>query len=217
MRSGAAKVCPECGKIKLLSEFRDLSLCTGIGRFCLDCKSESKNLEYYPVDNYYSRKADRLSKSDMNRLLSFSKDPSKYTVGTHKASEKVYYLDTISYKFNEDQLEIYEEARKKYNLFLAAKKEVKIQKVDYSATLVDAFKNRRSVKICYKGHWRTIDPYSLDQTYIVAYCHFAHGIRTFRVDRIQGAESLSDGFNFDKSLEISAQGKLREAPNYKGH
>lgn len=72
------------------------------------------------------------------------------------------------------------------------------------------------MKIRYKGSWRTIDPYSLNNTYIVAYCHLARDIRTFRIDRIQGVE-LSEAFDFDKSLQTTAQGRLIEAPNYRGY
>ena len=61
-------------------------------------------------------------------------------------------------------------------------------KREYAAVIKEAFDNRRSVKICYKGSWRTIDPYALNGTYVVSYCHFARDIRTFRIDRVQGAE-----------------------------
>ena len=90
----------------------------------------------------------------------------------------------------------------------------KAQKKDYGDTLAEALKSQRSVKIRYKGSWRTIDPYSLNTTYVVAYCHFARDIRTFRIDRIQGAE-LSEGFILDKSLQATAQPKLTQAPAYK--
>ncbi len=87
--------------------------------------------------------------------------------------------------------------------------------MNYSSVLQNAFNNQKSVKIRYKGSWRTIDPYSLDNTYVVAYCHFARDIRTFRVDRVQGAE-LSEGFSLDRSLQATAQSKLVAAPSYKG-
>lgn len=157
-----------------------------------------------------------LSRSDTNKLLSFTKDPSKYATGTGKSQEKVEYLESIKHEFSEGQLGAYVEARKKYDVAVVAKKEIKIIKADYSTTLTEAFNNHKSVKIRYKGLWRTIDPYSLNKTYIVGYCHLARDIRTFRVDRIQGVELLED-FSFSGSLQATAQSRLLEAPSYKGH
>lgn len=217
MRSGASKACSQCGEIKPISNYKDRSLVTGLGRFCLECKSQPVDLKYHPVGNN-GRKDPQygLSKSDVNRLLSFSKNPEKYAIDSHAVKEKVYYLDTISYKFNTEQLAIYREAREKYASAVATKKESKIQKKDYSATLGDAFNNHKAVKIRYKGSWRTIDPYSLNKTYVVAYCHSARDIRTFRIDRIQGAELLGV-FSVDESLRTAAQGKLAGAHSYTGY
>lgn len=156
------------------------------------------------------------SKSDINKLLSFSENPDKYATGTSKAKEKVEYLESIKYKFSEGQLLAYTTARKKYDATIITKNKFIVQKVNYDNVLVEAFNSHTSVKIRYKGSWRTIDPYSLNKTYVVAYCHFARDIRTFRVDRIQGAELL-EGFSFDKSLQTTAQSRIVEAPNYRGH
>lgn len=97
---------------------------------------------------------------------------------------------------------------------LAKKESSTAKKVDYSGILTEAFNAHRSVKIRYKGSWRTIDPYVLNTTYVSAYCHFARDMRTFRIDRIQGAE-LAEGFSFDKSLLSTAQAGLSKAPSYK--
>lgn len=156
------------------------------------------------------------SKSDINKLLSFTENPKKYATGTGKAKEKVDYLDDIKYKFSEGQLGAYTKARKKYDVLVATRQEPRIQKSDHGAILADAFNNQRSVKIRYKGSWRIIDPYSLNKTYVVAYCHSARDIRTFRVDRIQGAE-LSGAFSVDKTLQATAQSRIVEAPSYKGY
>ena len=216
MRSGAAKVCPQCGEIKTLADFKDNSLVTGLGRFCRACKSGSNTWSYHPIKQKQVQSENEPTKSDINKLLSFSEDPEKYATGTDKAREKVEYLESIEHKFSDGQFTTYETARKKYDAALVSKAEIKSRKVDYSAVLNKAFNSHKSVKIRYKGSWRTIDPYSLNNTYVVAYCHFARDIRTFRVDRIQGAE-LSEGFNFDKSLQTTANSRLGEAPSYKGH
>lgn len=156
-----------------------------------------------------------LSRSDVNKLLSFTESPEKYARGTIRAKEKVEYLESIKDKFSEGQLATYTTARKKYDVRVVIKSETKIPKADYSTILMDAFNNQRSVKIRYKGSWRTIDPYSLNKIYVVAYCHFARDIRTFRIDRIQGAE-LSEVFSFDTTLQTTAQSRLVEAPTYNG-
>lgn len=216
MRSGAAKVCPQCGEIKALSDFKDSSLVTGIGRFCLTCKTLPTYRKYFSEDTVEQRDQDAPSKSDVNKLLSFSEDPEKYATGTSRAKEKVQYLDSIKHKLSEGQQATYNTAREKYDAALVTKVEAKERpKKEYAAILLEAHGSRRSVKIRYKGAWRTIDPYSLNNTYVVAYCHSARDIRTFRVDRIQGAE-LSEPFNFDKTMLTAAQGRLVEAPSYQG-
>lgn len=153
----------------------------------------------------------------MNKLRSFYENPEKYATGSSRALEKIQYLENIKHKFSEGQLSIYITARKKFDAALVAKAEPEVnQDVDYSAILKEAFTHRRSVKIRYKGSWRTIDPYSLNNTYVVAYCHLARDIRTFRVDRIQGAD-LADSFSFNGSLQETAQSRLVEAPGYRGY
>jgi len=215
LRSGAAKVCPQCGEIKPISGFKDRSLVTGFGRFCLECKAQPSSREYVSTSSGRRVKLEsEPSRSDVNKLGSFSEYPEKYAWGASRAKEKVEYLESIKHKFSEGQLATYNMARKKYDARVVTKKESSIQKTDYSTILGEAFSNHRSVKIRYKGSWRTVDPYSLNKTYIVAYCHLARDIRTFRVDRIQGVE-LSESFSFDKSLQNTAQERLIEAPNYK--
>lgn len=216
MRSGNAKVCPQCGEIKPISDFKDSSLLTGVGRFCVDCKIKPTSWEYVSTANVHRATIEsKLLKSDINKLLFFSKEAEKYATGTSKSREKVEYLENIKHKFSETQLATYIEARGRYYVALAALATApKAQKKDYGDTLAEALKSQRSVKIRYKGSWRTIDPYSLNTTYVVAYCHFARDIRTFRIDRIQGAE-LSEGFILDKSLQATAQPKLTQAPAYK--
>lgn len=203
--------------MKSLSEFKDKSLITGFGRFCLKCKSNSSSREYISISSGKREKlSDELSRSDTNKLLSFSENPLKYARGTSKSKEKVEYLDGIKHKFSEGQLAAYATARKKYDAALTSKVISRTtRRIGYNSVLKEAFNNRRSVKIRYKGSWRTIDPYALNSTYVVAYCHFARDIRTFRIDRMQGAE-LSETFNFDKSLQKTTQEKLIEAPRYRG-
>ncbi|MFA5583977.1 MAG: WYL domain-containing protein [Bacteriovoracaceae bacterium] len=190
---------------------------TGVGRFCLTCKAVPSYRKYFTEGTIERRDPDAPSKSDINKLLSFSEHPEKYATGTSRTREKVEYLDSIQYKFSEGQQATYNTAREKYDAALAVKTEIKARpKEEYAAILSTAVAERRSVKIRYKGSWRTIDPYSLDKTYVVSYCHFARDMRTFRVDRIQGAE-LSEAFDFDKAVSTKAQNKLSEAPSYRGY
>lgn len=185
-----------------------------VGRICLTCKSSSRSREYISTSmGRRLKRDDEPSKGDMNKLLSFSENPEKYATGTIRANEKVQYLESIKYKFSDGQLKNYNAARKKYDDVLTARASLKNSKVDYGAVLTEAFNKHRSIKIRYKGSWRTIDPYSLNKTYVVAYCHFARDMRTFRVDRIQGVK-LAEVFNFDKSLQTVAQNKLVEAPSH---
>jgi len=179
-----------------------------VGKICLSCKSNNNHSSKTSQSN-----SQALSKSDINKLLSFSENPEKYATGTTRAAEKVEVLENLKDKFSEGQLVTYTKARQKYDEALIKKKESKVQKKDYSSVLSEAFNTQRSVKIRYKGMSRTIDPYSFDGTYVVAYCHYARDIRTFRTDRIQGAE-LSNAFIPDKALLNKSQSKLTEAPSY---
>ncbi len=188
-----------------------------MGRFCLVCKTMPTYRKHFTESTIERRDPDALSKSDINKLLSFLEHPEKYATGTSRTKEKIQYLDNIKYKLSEGQLATYKTAREKYESVLTTKTEAKARpKKEYSAVLKEAFNNRQSVKIRYKGSWRTIDPYALNSTYVVSYCHFARDIRTFRIDRIQGAELL-ELFTFDKSLQATAQSRLVEAPNYRGY
>jgi predicted DNA-binding transcriptional regulator YafY len=97
---------------------------------------------------------------------------------------------------------------------IVAEKAPRIKKTDYNIILNGALNNHTSVKILYKGQLRKVDPYSLNNRYLVAYCHHAHDIRTFRVDRIQTVIVLSEGFSFDINLLTKAQSNLKNAANY---
>ena len=110
MRSGAAKVCPRCKEIKPISDFKDRSLVTGLGRFCLACKAQPFSQKHVPVDSGLRIRLDDrlLSRSDINKLLSFLKGPEKYTTGTNRAKARVEYLESIKYLFSERQLAEYD-------------------------------------------------------------------------------------------------------------
>lgn len=173
------------------------------------------NQKYFT--NSATKHTDSPSKRDINKLLSFSECPEKYATGTSKAKEKVQYLESIKHKFSRGQLLTYNSARDKYEAALAAKvREKAYPKRDYKEMLLTAFNERRSVKIRYKGLWRIIDPYALNKTYIVSYCHSAQDMRTFRIDRIQEVE-LAEAFNFNESLQTAAQNSLIDAPSYRGY
>ena len=201
--------------MKSLSEFKDRSLITGVGRFCLKCKLNSSSREYISISSGRRVRFDNeLSRSDANKLLSFSENPLKYTRGTSRSREKIKYLDSIKHKFSDGQLATYNTAREEYDQVL--EKQTPAPSKNSSKDLEQAFKDHQTVRIRYKGSWRAIDPYALNNKYCVAYCHLARDIRTFRVDRIQGTE-LSESFNFDKSLQNTAKTRLIEAPSYRGN
>ncbi len=181
----------------------------------MECKTHPAAQECILKNNDRRVKSENYpTRSDINKLLSFSENPEKYATGTSKAREKAQYLESIKYKFSEGQLATYTTARNIYDAAVKLKNETIISKIDYSGILADALNNHKTVKIRYKGSWRTIDPYSLDKTYVVGYCHLACDIRTFRVDRIQGAELLGS-FSADGSLQRMSQSKLKDAPSYK--
>lgn len=214
LHSGESRICPQCEKIKPLYDFKDKSLITGVGRLCLECKSSSSIKNYLKTNNRRCISDSEISKSDTNKLLSFIATPEKYATLTHTAKEKVLYLETIKYKFNEDQLASYDLAYDRYVLAFNRNKEP-IKKISYYNILEGAVRECKTVRIRYKGLWRDIDPYSINSVYLVANCHIAHDIRTFRVDRVQGAELL-DSFHPDSSLVRMAQSKITQAPSYKG-
>ncbi|MDO8669107.1 MAG: WYL domain-containing protein [Candidatus Buchananbacteria bacterium] len=200
----------------MLSDFKDKALITGFGRFCSVCKTKSYSSEYISVSGgRRTRRELEASKSDINKLLSFTGDPLKYSRGTSRAQEKVNYLESIKQKFSEGQLASYNTARKKYNEVVIDHAKPVETKVNYYSVLEAGINKSRSIKIRYKGIWRIVDPYSLNKTYVVANCHLAHDLRTFRLDRIQGAELLED-FAFDKPKQNLANSMIMEAPNWKG-
>lgn len=216
MRNGSAKVCPQCNEVKHLAEFRDSSLVTGIGRFCLSCKTAPKIWRHAALQKKHVNENEP-TKKDINKLLTFSENPEKYATGTARAKEKVSYLESVKHLFSEGQLATYDRARAKYDATLGtvAVKNRPVKKVDYTDVLNEAYTQHKSLKIRYKGVCRTIDPYSLNNVYVSGYCHKARDMRTFRIDRMQGAE-VSDSFDFDRSIQTTALRKMTEAPRYRG-
>jgi len=74
------------------------------------------------------------------------------------------------------------------------------------ATLAEAWISRRRVKIVYraleaeKTTERIIEPYFIEpaaaghSSYVIAYCHHAHGIRTFKIERIESIETSLENY-----------------------
>lgn len=178
---------------------------TGVGRFCRECKL-GLSAHYFtsPSKNNYDHS---LSQGDINRLRKFSDNPKKYANGSRRARAKVQYLEGIKHKFNEPQLAAYTDARNKYDAVFTRKT------TTYNTILNTALNDRRAIKIHYKGVWRKVDPYALNETYMVGYCHYAYALRTFRIDRILGVE-LGENFDFDIDLEKMAGTRLSEAPKF---
>jgi len=77
-----------------------------------------------------------------------------------------------------------------------------------------AAREHRQVDMLYQGTTkseatkRQIDPYALVHRsgwwYLVGYCHLRQGLRTFRVDRIQNLELLSQTFQVPDDFEVHA-------------
>jgi predicted DNA-binding transcriptional regulator YafY len=69
---------------------------------------------------------------------------------------------------------------------------------------------------------RSVDPYALVHRsgwwYMVGHCHLRGALRTFRVDRIQELELLSQGFQAPEDFDIRAylQVEFREQPTVRG-
>ncbi len=215
MRRGSAKLCPLCDEVKPLGSFHDRKLSTGIGRYCLDCKASARSAvvparrQVRPV-----RPPSLLSKSDINKSLSFSEDPVKYARGTAKSLEMVAYLESITYKLSEGQLATYRAARAKYDAAMAVREAPSQPRGDIAQALSQALANRHALRIRYKGAWRTIDPYVVDEKYCVAFCHLVADIRTFRTDRIEMAEQVGP-FIPNSSLEQEAKKRITQAPSYR--
>ncbi|MUG44294.1 helix-turn-helix transcriptional regulator [Paenibacillus woosongensis] len=84
--------------------------------------------------------------------------------------------------------------------------------------LEQAAKEGRTVRIAYRKanaeqtYERKVDPYGLaydrNEWYAVAFCHRSQGVRTFRVDRIEGLEETE--LRFDQPLHFSASTYLRD-------
>ncbi len=51
--------------------------------------------------------------------------------------------------------------------------------------------NHSSVKMVYGGKERLVDVYAFDGAYIKGYCHLRKEERTFRLDRVEGAEAVA--------------------------
>lgn len=93
--------------------------------------------------------------------------------------------------------------------------------------LTDAAQDRRRVSFSYRSQdgeetQRELDPYGLvyrrGRWYACGYCHLRKALRTFRLDRLRGAERLSESFlrppNFDTAdyLQRSIMTAPREHP-----
>jgi len=83
-------------------------------------------------------------------------------------------------------------------------------------TLVEAWVNRRTVKISYqaledaKPTQRLIDPYFIEpaaeghSAYVIAHCHRHNQIRTFKIERIVTAEATTDTYQVPDDFDANA-------------
>lgn len=77
-----------------------------------------------------------------------------------------------------------------------------------------AARDHLALSMRYKGIERTIYPYAANNTYCVAYCTYRKELRTFRIDRMQNIQ-VGTQFEFDRSLQKSAESRVGTAYNYK--
>jgi predicted DNA-binding transcriptional regulator YafY len=87
-----------------------------------------------------------------------------------------------------------------------------------------ATRQGRQIKMVYQGSAspsvteRRVDPYALVHRsgwwYLVGYCHLRQALRTFRVDRIQELELLSQEFQMEEDFDIHAylDAELKDQP-----
>jgi predicted DNA-binding transcriptional regulator YafY len=80
-----------------------------------------------------------------------------------------------------------------------------------------AASNRLCVNLAYQGSTRLIEPYSFRRTHdghllLHAVRHSSGDARSYRVDRIQGAEASNVGFTPRYVVELSASGPISAPP-----
>jgi proteasome accessory factor C len=85
---------------------------------------------------------------------------------------------------------------------------------DFLATLRGALRAKKKVRLRYcagsrkESSERVICPYSLvfasGAWFVIAYCDDSEGMRFFRVDRVEGATQLAQGFTPDPNVDIAS-------------
>ena len=85
---------------------------------------------------------------------------------------------------------------------------------EFLATLRAALRAKKKVRLRYRAgsrkesSERVICPYSLvfssGAWFVVAYCDDSEGMRFFRVDRVEGATQLAEGFTPDPALDVAS-------------
>lgn len=83
------------------------------------------------------------------------------------------------------------------------------------ATLAEAWISQQRIKIIYraleaeKTTERTIEPYFIEpaaaghSSYVIAYCHRAHEVRTFKIERIESIELLDEGYTLPEDFDAN--------------
>ena len=84
------------------------------------------------------------------------------------------------------------------------------------ATLAEAWVSRRCVKISYKALYenkpmeRIIEPYFIEpaaaghSSYVIGYCHRTKALRTFKIERIETAETIPESYQIPSSFNANA-------------
>ncbi len=62
-----------------------------------------------------------------------------------------------------------------------------------------AYLNQLAINMKYKGFFRTIHPYVVNEKYCVGFCTTKNDLRTFRIDRMQTV-SVKEKFQLDSNL-----------------
>ncbi|PIV42601.1 MAG: hypothetical protein COS26_01735 [Candidatus Nealsonbacteria bacterium CG02_land_8_20_14_3_00_40_11] len=189
LQNGDMKECPKCKEIRSANDFKDSSLLTGYGRFCKYCKGQG-------LWKSTSRTTGGTIIGASDKVCPSCNSSSVRKARLSSRNHNQYFCKKCSHIWDDGDND--DNANNTNEL------------------IKSATKDHLGINMQYNGIQRVIYPYAVDSKYCVAYCTLRKDLRTFRIDRMKRA-ALSDSFNFDKSLQKTAQNKLTEACDYKGY
>lgn len=80
--------------------------------------------------------------------------------------------------------------------------------------IATAVSEHREATISYKGFSRTIHPYTVNNTYCVAYCTYRNDLRTFRLDRMKNIK-LGEKFSVNSAYINKSDSQIHNAKNFR--